>query len=252
MVGGGVGSNLSIAESKTFPKLEIDSSILTNSLFNFLILFLRWDPNFRAPSILSLMECLSDLRLSISLSEDLICLFNLFILFFHLFICLAVKGFDCLSFNISGCLGLSGLEGEGCGGGGGGGLVGLRGLVRGAGGVSKAINSAFLNLKYLPNPRSFARAFGSGTFSGMWYVLHFIYIKKERKEREKREKEREKREKRERKEEKKRERKTEKREKKDKKERKREKKRKKVKREKREKKERKREKEIRRKKKCYL
>ena len=49
-----------------------------------------------------------------------------------------VKGFDCLSSNSSGCLGLnlteSGAGVEGRGGGGGGGLVGLGGLVRGAGG----------------------------------------------------------------------------------------------------------------------
>ena len=148
MVGGGVGSNLSIAESKTFSNLEIDSSILTNSLFNFLILFLRWDLNFCAPLILFMMESLSDLNRQSSLSEDLICLFNLFALFLLLFICLVVK--DCLSSNSSGCLGLSGLEG-----GGGGGLVGFGGLVRGAGGggvacaVSKAISSAFLSLEYL-------------------------------------------------------------------------------------------------------
>ena len=79
------------------------------------------------------MESLSDLKLSSSLSEDLICLFNLFVLFLCLFVCLAVKGFDCLSSNSSGCLGLSGL-----GGGvgvceGGGDLVGFGGLVRGAG-----------------------------------------------------------------------------------------------------------------------
>ena len=62
------------------------------------------------------MESLSDLKLSSSLSEDLICLFNLFILFLLLFICLVVKGSDCLS----------GIEG-----GGGGGLLDLGGLVRG-------------------------------------------------------------------------------------------------------------------------
>ena len=83
------------------------------------------------------MESLSDLKLSSSLSEDLTCLFNLFILFLPLSICLVVKS---LSSNSSGCLGLSGLEG-----GGGGGLVGFGGLVQGA--VSKAISSAFLNLK---------------------------------------------------------------------------------------------------------
>ena len=47
-----------IAESKTFSNLETDSSILTNSLFNFLILFLCWDFNFCAPSILFIMESL--------------------------------------------------------------------------------------------------------------------------------------------------------------------------------------------------
>ena len=141
LVGGGVGSNLSITESKTFSNLEIDSSVLTNSLFNFLIHFLRWDLNFCAPSILFIMESLSDLNLSSSLLEDLICLFNLFALFLLLFICLAV---DC--FSSSSCI---------FGRGGGGGLVGFGGLVRGAGGggvacaVSKAINSAFLNLECL-------------------------------------------------------------------------------------------------------
>ena len=49
-----------------------------------------------------------------------------------------VKRSDCLSSNSSGCLGLNLMEGgggmEGLGGGGGGGLVGLGGLVRGAGG----------------------------------------------------------------------------------------------------------------------
>ena len=79
------------------------------------------------------------------------------------FYCLAV---GCLSSSNS----LSGLGvGGGKVGGGGGGPVGLGGLVRGAGGggiacaVSKAINSAFLNLKYLFNPHSFAKAFSSGT-----------------------------------------------------------------------------------------
>ena len=92
----------------------------------------------RAPSILSIIESLADLKSSSSLSEDLTCLFNLFILFLLLFICLTVKGFDCLSSNSSGCLGLNLMEDgggvEGLGGGGGGGLVGLGGLVRGAGG----------------------------------------------------------------------------------------------------------------------
>ena len=74
------------------------------------------------------MESLSDLNLSSSLSEDLICLFNLFALFLLVFICLVVK--DCLSSNSSGCLVLSGLEG-----GGGGGLVGFGGLVRVAAGA---------------------------------------------------------------------------------------------------------------------
>ena len=37
------------------------------------------------------MESLSDLKLSSSLSEDLICLFNLFTLFLLLFICLALS-----------------------------------------------------------------------------------------------------------------------------------------------------------------
>ena len=96
----------------------------------------------------------------------------MFILFLRPFICLAIKGFGCLSSNSSGCLGLSGLEGDGCGGGCGGGLVGFGGLVRVActGGVSKAISSAFLNLEYLLNPRSFARAFSSGTF--MFSILY--------------------------------------------------------------------------------
>ena len=146
LVGGGVGSNLSIAECKTLENLEIDSSILTNSLFNFLILFLRWDLNFCAPSILFIMESLSDLNLSSSLSEDLICLFNLFALFL-LFICLALSGL--------------GVGGDKVGGGGGG-LVGFGGLVRvaGAGGVSKVIiNSAFLNLEYPLCPSRFAIAF---------------------------------------------------------------------------------------------
>ena len=134
------------------------------------------------------MEFLSDLKLSSSLSEDLICLFNLFILFLHLFICLEVKGFNCLSSNSSSCLGLSGLEGEGCGGGGGGGLVGFGGLVRGAVGISKAINPAFLNLEYLLNPHSFARAFSSGTF--MFSILYIL--KREKKERKRKEKKKEK------------------------------------------------------------
>ena len=172
MVGGGVGSNLSIAEFKTFSNLEIDSSILTNSLFNFLILFLRWDLNFCAPSILFIMESLSDLNLSSFLSEDLICLFNLFALFLLLFTCLAV---GCLSSNS-----LSGLGGDKVGGGDGG-LVGFGGLVRvaGAGGVacavSKAISSAFLSLEYLFNPLSFARAFSSGTFNSENF-LSILYI----------------------------------------------------------------------------
>ena len=55
-------------------------------------------------------------------------------------------------------------------GGGGGGLVGFGGLVRGAGGVSKAINSAFLNLEYLLNPHSFTGAFSSGTL--MFSILY--------------------------------------------------------------------------------
>ena len=117
------------------------------------------------------MESLSDLRLSSSLSEDLICLFNLFALFLLLFICLAVKG---LSSNS--CLSLSGLES-----GGGGGLMGFGGLVRGtagAGGVGvacaviKAINSVFPNLEYLLNPHSFAKAFSSGTF--MFSILYTV------------------------------------------------------------------------------
>ena len=81
------------------------------------------------------MESLSDLNLSSSLSEDLICLFNLFALFLLFFICLAVSG--------------SGVGCEGLVGRGGGGLLGFGGLVRGAGAVSKAISSAFLNLQYL-------------------------------------------------------------------------------------------------------
>ena len=73
------------------------------------------------------MESLSDLNLSSSLSEDLICLFNLFALFLLLFICLAV-----------GCLSSNSLSGLGIGvgdkvSGGGGGLVGFGGLVRVAG-----------------------------------------------------------------------------------------------------------------------
>ena len=38
------------------------------------------------------MESLLDLNLSSSLSEDLICLFNLFALFLLLFICLVLSG----------------------------------------------------------------------------------------------------------------------------------------------------------------
>ena len=130
------------------------SSVLANSLFIRLILLPLRGPNFRAPSILFIMEFLSDLKLSSSLSEDMICLFNLFALFFRLFICLALSGL--------------GVEGRG---GGGGGIVGFGGLVRGAaGGISKAINSAFLNLEYLLNPYSFARAFSSGTF--MFSILY--------------------------------------------------------------------------------
>ena len=49
-----------------------------------------------------------------------------------------VKGFDCLSSNSSGCLGLNLIKGgggvEGLGGGGSGGLEGPGGLVHGAGG----------------------------------------------------------------------------------------------------------------------
>ena len=49
-----------------------------------------------------------------------------------------VKGFDCLSSNSSGCFGLNLIEGgggvESLGDRGDGGLVGLGGLVRGAGG----------------------------------------------------------------------------------------------------------------------
>ena len=87
------------------------------------------------------MESLSDLNLSSFLSEDLICLFNLFALFLLLFICLALSGL--------------GVGGDKVGGGGGG-LVGFGGLVgvAGTGGVSKAINSAFLNLEYLFNSLS--------------------------------------------------------------------------------------------------
>ena len=101
------------------------------------------------------MESLSDLNLSRSLSEDLICLFNLFILFLRLFICLAVGCYS--SFNSLSGLGVGGDKV----GGGGGGLVGFGGLVRvtGAGGVSKAINSAFLNLEYPLCPSRFAIAF---------------------------------------------------------------------------------------------
>ena len=97
------------------------------------------------------MKYLSDLNFSSSLSEKLICLLNLFILFRCLFICLAVSGLE---------------------GGDGGGLVGFGGLVRvaGAGGISQAISSAFLNLEYLPSPLSFAKAFSSGTF--MFSILY--------------------------------------------------------------------------------
>ena len=49
------------------------------------------------------MESLSDLNLSSSLSEVLVCLYNLFAIFLCLFICLVVKD---LSSNSSGCLGL--------------------------------------------------------------------------------------------------------------------------------------------------
>ena len=79
------------------------------------------------------MESLSDLNLSnsLSVSEHLICIFNLFALFLLLFICLVVKG-------LSSSNNISGLEGGGDKvGGGGGGLLGLGGLVRrtaGAGG----------------------------------------------------------------------------------------------------------------------
>ena len=69
-------------------------------------------------------------------------------------------------------------------GGGGGGLVRFGGLVRVA--VSKVINSAFLNLEYLFNLHSFARAFSSGTF-----LFSILYIYK-RVKREKKEKKREK------------------------------------------------------------
>ena len=81
------------------------------------------------------MESLLNLNLSSSLSEDLICLFNLFALFLRVFICLAVKG---LSSNS-----LSGLEGGGGGGykvgGGGGGLLGLGGLVQGTAGAGGGV-----------------------------------------------------------------------------------------------------------------
>ena len=129
------------------------------------------------------MESLSDLNLSSSISEDLICLFNLFALFLLLFICLVVS---CLSSpNILSGLGVGGDKV----GGGGGGLVGFRGLVQGAGGegvacaVSKAINSAFLNFEYLLNPRSFAKAFSSGTF--MFSILYILKRKKKEINREK-------------------------------------------------------------------
>ena len=46
--------------------------------------------------------------------------------------------------------------------------MGFGGLVRGA--VSKTISSAFLNLEYLFNPRSFAKAFSSGTI--MFSILY--------------------------------------------------------------------------------
>ena len=158
-------------------------SILTNSLFNFLILFLRWDLNFCAPSILFIIESLLDLNLSSSLTEGLICLFNLFALFLLLFICLAVSGSGVGYGGLAGC-------GGGKVGGGGGGLVGFGGLVRvaaGAGGggiacaVSKAISSAFLNLEYLFKPQSFAKSFSSGSF-----MFSILYIYKKREKREKR------------------------------------------------------------------
>ena len=71
------------------------------------------------------MESLSNLKLSSSLSKDLTSLCNLFILFLCLFICLVVKGFDCLS---------------GTEGGGGGGLLDLGGLV--PGGLGAGIGGA--------------------------------------------------------------------------------------------------------------
>ena len=69
--------------------------------------------------------------------------------------------------------------GGGLVGGGGGDLVNFGGLVRGAGagGVSKAISSAFLNLKYHFNPLSSAKAFSSGTFMfSIIYIYIYIYI----------------------------------------------------------------------------
>ena len=81
---------------------------------------------------LFIMEFLSDLRLSSSLSEDLICLFNLFILFLLLFICLAV---GCLSSNSISDLGGGGNKV----GGGGGGIVDFGGLVRGTTGAGGGV-----------------------------------------------------------------------------------------------------------------
>ena len=79
------------------------------------------------------MKFLSDLRLSSSLSEDLICLINLFVLFLLLFICLVVKG-------LSSSNSLSSLEGGGDKvGGGDGGLLGLGGLVQGTGGAGGGV-----------------------------------------------------------------------------------------------------------------
>ena len=105
-------------------------------------------------------------------------MFNLFASFLLLFICLAV---DCFSSsnNLSGL----GVGGDKVGGGGGG-LLGLGGLVlgtAGAGGggvacaVSKAVSSAFLNLEYLFNPLSFARAFSSGIFNSENF-LSILYM----------------------------------------------------------------------------
>ena len=116
------------------------------------------------------MESLSDLNLSSSLSEDLICIFNLFALFLLLFICLALSG-----------LGVGGGK-VGGGGGGGRGPVDFGSLVRigqslgpcgaiaGAGGVSKAIKLAFLSSEYPFNPSSLALAFNSDTF--MFSILY--------------------------------------------------------------------------------